>query len=67
MLKKEEQGWAIVDAKSGDLMLFDGRMPIYWLRRVAVMVAKEHGFTADGSDRDARICKVSIRQSKTTK
>ncbi len=63
MLKKPEQGWAIVDASSDALMVTDYRMPIYWHRHIAVGVAEENGWKHEGHDRAVRICKVSIKQA----
>lgn len=62
MLKLPSLGWAIVDDTYGKLVLFDHRTPIYWLRRIAIKEAEEHGFTTTGKKRDVRICRVIVRQ-----
>jgi len=61
MLKKPEKAWAIVN-RDGTLALFDGRAPIYWLRRVAIEDALDQGFCMSGRDPDVRICRVLVRQ-----
>ena len=38
---KDQIGWMILD--KGKPGVFDGRLPIYWLKKVAVKKAKEMG------------------------
>ena len=35
--------WAIVSATTGRLVMFDGRCPIYWHRRPAMIAMRDHG------------------------
>lgn len=62
MLKGKDYGWAIVDAETGKLLLFDAREPIYWRRKIAVSAANERGYTTSGMDATARVCAVEIKQ-----
>jgi hypothetical protein len=62
MLKSPALGWAIVDDVDQKLIVFDGRTPIYWHRKVAVDEARERGFTTSGDKPDVRICRVQVRQ-----
>jgi len=50
-----EQAWAVVGNR-GSLILVDGRLPLFWLRRTAVMFAKEHGL------RNVRVRKVVVNE-----
>ncbi len=67
MLKVPAVGWAIVDAVTGKLVLFDARVPVFWNRRVAKNTATEHGWARDGGKAPIRICRVSLRQYSGTK
>ena len=62
VLTKQRTGWAIVGT-GGDLMMFDGQIPIYWLRKVAVRCANAYGLVVEGQKKTALICKVAIRQA----
>jgi len=53
--------WAIVDARTSKLMVFDGRTPTYWLRRVAQDYAKDYGCTTAGPAADVRIRRCEVR------
>lgn len=66
MLKIPELGWALVDAR-GALVVIDGRLPVYWRRRVAQLEANEHGFTTTGTAPDVRICRVTIHSARRRK
>lgn len=46
------RAWAVVTARD-KLLLCDARCPVFWLRRVAVDWAREHGY-ADGEYRVVR-------------
>lgn len=37
-----KQAWAVVNRKNG-LLVVDGRLPLFWLRKVAVAFAEKHG------------------------
>jgi len=64
MTTDRELGWAICE-RNGSLMLFDGRVPVYWLRKVAEAEAKERGFEPSGAGKDCTIQRVSIQRVKT--
>jgi hypothetical protein len=66
-LKSQAIGWAIVDDVLGTLVIFDGRTPIYWRRDVALLEAKERGFSTRGKEPDVRICRVTVRPYSGTK
>jgi hypothetical protein len=34
--------WAIIDARTGKLVLFSGQCPVFWLRKVAKRYLTEH-------------------------
>lgn len=59
---KEQTGWAIV--QRGRLGIFDSRVPVFWLRRIAREYAQDHGFTTFGPEADCRIIKVRIAVAK---
>lgn len=67
MLIGKEYGWAIVDAKTGKLILFDARNPIYWRRNIATKVAQERGEVTNGQRATVRVCAVEITQFKGSK
>lgn len=52
--------WAIVHARSGKLLLFDGRCPIYWSRTVATQQAIERGLVVRGPTATATIVRVAV-------
>ena len=49
------QAWALTNAR-GRLLVLSGHVPVYWLRRVAASVARQHG--CQGA---ARIVRVRLR------
>jgi hypothetical protein len=51
------KAWAIKDRKTGDIVIFDARCPVYWLKRVAEADAKARGL-------DAEIVRVAIKTVK---
>jgi hypothetical protein len=53
--------WAIVDARTSKLMVFDCHVPIYWLRRAAQADANDHGCTTVGPAADVRIRRCEVR------
>lgn len=55
-----ERQWAVVDAE-GVLVLCDGRVPVFWRRRVARLWATEHGLTLSGRNRDAWVVRAEVR------
>lgn len=57
------EAWAIVDRRTGDLALFDHRVPVFWLRRIARSEALEHGYTTCGEDADVRVVRVKLSAS----
>lgn len=56
-----ETGWAIFDAATGKPVLFDYRMPVYWLRRLARRDAREYGWEWQGKTADVVIRRVSLK------
>jgi len=55
-----ENLWGVFDRRTGKLALWDGRLPIYWRRRVATDAAYNHGLTVHGNDSDVVIRKVRV-------
>lgn len=53
--------WAIVHARSGKLLLFDGRCPMYWSRTVATQHAIERGLVVHGPTAKAKIVRVAVQ------
>jgi hypothetical protein len=62
---RRKTGWAVVGRVTGALVLYDGRCPIYWLRRIAVEEAERHGFNV-GPDGNARVVKVLLPNSEAS-
>jgi hypothetical protein len=55
------KAWAILE-RDGSFYVLDGRVPVFWLRGVAVDFALEHGLTTRGPGADCRVERVTVRQ-----
>lgn len=62
--KMPGKAWAIQDRRTRELVIFDARCPVYWLRRIARDVATERGLTSYGSHADVEIVRVVIMVAK---
>jgi hypothetical protein len=63
-MNRNGDGWGIRERRTGKWVLFDGRMPFYWLRSVARNVASEHNWTSYGKDSDVEICRITVKSKR---
>lgn len=61
--RKRGRYWAIYDAVRGTPVIFDGRVPVYWLRSVARREAESRGFTV-GRRGDVVVTRVRIEEAR---
>lgn len=52
--------WAVVHQRTRKLIVVDGRLPLFWLRKPARDFAWKHGFTSYGPKADVAIIRVWI-------
>jgi hypothetical protein len=57
---KTTRAWGVVDARSGNLLLWSGTVPVYWRKSTAVFYANDHGYTVTGRNPKARIVRVDV-------
>ncbi len=55
-------GYGIVDRTTERLVVLDSRVPIYWLKYVAIRMAHKQGYETAGPDPDVRIIKIDLNQ-----
>ena len=60
---KPRQAWAVVHARTGQFVIVDARLPLFWLRQPATAFAESHGFTVRGDKVTARLIRVTPQVS----
>lgn len=56
--------WVIVDRRTGKMVLFDYRCPVYWRRDVARDDASDHGLIWSGDDADVEIRRCAVKATR---